>query len=78
MDGVVKKLNRVEGQVRGIRGMCEQKKSCKQILQQIAAAKSALNTVARDLMREEACACIPSQKEQKELDKILKTYFELK
>jgi len=74
----VKKLNRVEGQIGGVRRMCEEGKDCKQILQQIAAAKSALNTVARDLMRAEACACIPSEREKKELDKILKTYFQLK
>lgn len=42
---VINRLNRIEGQVRGIRKMIEDEQSCSQVLMQIAAVKSAVNNV---------------------------------
>ena len=42
-DALVRRLNRIEGQVRGIRRMIEEPRPCIEILQQLAAAEAALN-----------------------------------
>jgi len=43
-------LKRVEGQIRGIQRMIEQRKYCTDILTQIQAAKAALNRVEEEIM----------------------------
>ena len=40
---LIHRLNRVEGQIRGIRGMIEKNAYCVDILNQVSAANSALN-----------------------------------
>ncbi len=42
---VVTRLNRIEGQIKGIRKMVEEEKFCGDILVQVSAAKSALNNL---------------------------------
>lgn len=48
-DQLVKRLRRIEGQVRGIQGMVEDDRWCPDILQQIAAVRAALDKVALGL-----------------------------
>lgn len=55
---VVKRLNRAEGQVRGITKMVEEDKYCIDILTQISAAQSALDKVAVELVRDHAKHCM--------------------
>ncbi len=54
----VKRLRRIEGQVRGIQRMVEEDRYCADILGQIASAQEALRGVQRSLMRNhlEHCA----------------------
>jgi CsoR family transcriptional regulator, copper-sensing transcriptional repressor len=47
---LISRLNRIEGQVRGIRGLIERDTYCDQVITQIAAAQAALNSVARILL----------------------------
>lgn len=42
---VINRLNRIEGQVKGIRKMIEEEQPCAEILMQIAAVKAAVNNV---------------------------------
>lgn len=56
-----KRLNRVEGQVRGIAKMVEDDKYCIDILTQIAAAKAALDKVAVELVKEHARHCLSNE-----------------
>ena len=42
---IINRLNRIEGQVKGIRKMIEEEQSCAEIMMQIAAVKSAVNRV---------------------------------
>ena len=42
---LINRLNRIEGQVKGIRKMIEQDHNCSDILMQVAAVKSAVNKV---------------------------------
>ena len=39
---VLHRFKRIEGQIRGIAGMIEEERDCREILQQLSAAKSAL------------------------------------
>jgi DNA-binding FrmR family transcriptional regulator len=75
MDKVQKSLARIEGQVRGISRMHEEGKKRLDVVQQVAAAREALGRVGRDLLQDEACACIVDAKEQQKFAKILKQLF---
>jgi CsoR family transcriptional regulator, copper-sensing transcriptional repressor len=54
------RLNRVEGQVRGISKMVQEDKYCIDILTQVSAAKAALDKVALELLRDHARHCLSS------------------
>ena len=47
---MVHRLNRIEGQIRGIRGMIEKDVYCDDIITQLSATHSALNSVAKVLL----------------------------
>ena len=53
-----KRLNRIEGQVRGLKGMVEEGRTCMEILQQLASAQEALRGVGKIMVRNylEKCA----------------------
>ena len=52
------RLNRIEGQVRGIRGMVEKDAYCVDILVQVAAANSALNSFSKELLAQHISTCV--------------------
>ncbi|MBD2847851.1 metal-sensitive transcriptional regulator [Paenibacillus sp. IB182496] len=58
------RLNRVEGQVRGIKGMIERDTYCDDVLNQIAAVQSALNSVGRLLLEGHMKSCIVERIEE--------------
>ena len=47
---LVNRLNRIEGQIRGIKGMLEKDAYCPDILVQVAAANAALNALTRSCL----------------------------
>ena len=53
-----RRLNRIEGQVRGIRGMVEKDAYCTDILTQISAVQSALSAVSRELLASHVRTCV--------------------
>ena len=53
------RLNRVEGQLRGIRRMVEEPRLCIEVLQQLAAAEAALNRVSLEVFRFHVDICLP-------------------
>ena len=55
---LVKRLNRIEGQIRGIRGMLERDAYCPDILAQAAAANAALNAFSRELLSNHIRSCV--------------------
>ena len=57
-DALVKRLHRIEGQVRGIERMVEGERYCIDILTQIAAATTALETVAFKILDEHVNHCV--------------------
>ncbi len=56
--GLVARLNRVEGQVRGIKGMVEKDTYCDDILTQIAAVQSALNAIGKLVLENHIKSCL--------------------
>jgi CsoR family transcriptional regulator, copper-sensing transcriptional repressor len=57
-DQLLKRLRRVEGQVRGVERMVEEDRYCIDILTQISAAQAALDKVALGLLDDHARHCV--------------------
>jgi CsoR family transcriptional regulator, copper-sensing transcriptional repressor len=57
-DQLLKRLRRIEGQVRGIEGMVEEDRYCIDVLTQISAVQAALDKVALGLLDEHARHCV--------------------
>jgi CsoR family transcriptional regulator, copper-sensing transcriptional repressor len=55
---LVRRLNRIEGQVRGIRRMIEEPRPCIEVLQQLAAAEAALNRIGLAVFRHHIDHCV--------------------
>lgn len=52
------RLNRIEGQIRGIKGLIERDTYCDDIITQISATQSALNSVAKLLLEGHLKSCV--------------------
>ena len=52
------RLSRIEGQIRGIRGMVDRDAYCPDVLTQVAAASAALNSFARSLLSDHIRTCV--------------------
>ena len=55
---LINRLNRIEGQIRGIRGMVESDAYCPDILTQSAAAGAAINAFNRALLTSHMKSCV--------------------
>lgn len=55
---LINRLNRIEGQVRGIRGMVEKNAYCPDILVQVAAVNAALNAFNKELLASHIRTCV--------------------
>ncbi|MDD2958786.1 MAG: metal-sensing transcriptional repressor [Lachnospiraceae bacterium] len=55
---LIHRLNRIEGQIRGIRGMVEKDAYCPDILIQAAAANAALNSFNKALLANHIRTCV--------------------
>ncbi len=55
---LIHRLNRIEGQIRGIRGMVEKDAYCTDILVQSAAVNAAVNAFNRDLIARHIKGCV--------------------
>ncbi len=59
-DALIKRLARVEGQVRGIGRMIEEERYCIDVLTQVAAVQAALDAVALGLLEHHLHGCVQS------------------
>ena len=57
-DQLLKRLKRIEGQVRGIEGMVDDDRYCIDVLTQISAVQAALDKVALGLLDDHAQHCV--------------------
>lgn len=55
---LITRLNRIEGQIRGIRGMVERSAYCTDILTQVSAANAALNSFTKVLLANHIKTCV--------------------
>lgn len=52
------RLSRIEGQIRGLRGMLEKDAYCPDILRQVSAASAALDAFSRELLSSHIRSCV--------------------
>ena len=57
-DALLKRLRRIEGQVRGVQGMVEEDRYCIDVVTQITAIEAALDKVALELLTDHAKHCV--------------------
>lgn len=55
---LVTRLNRIEGQVRGIKNMIEEERYCVDILNQVSAVQAALNSFNKELLANHIRSCV--------------------
>lgn len=58
MKALLNRLSRIEGQIRGIRGMVEKNAYCTDILTQSSAVSAALNAFNRELLSNHIHTCV--------------------
>ena len=68
-DSIKKRLNRAEGQVRGVSRMVDEDKYCIDIVTQITATQAALDKVAMELLRDHTKNCLANAKTKTEQTK---------
>ena len=78
--GLINRLNRIEGQIRGIRGMVEKSAYCPEILSQVSAATAALNAFSKELLSQHIRSCVAQEirdGKDETIDELLKTLQKL-
>jgi DNA-binding FrmR family transcriptional regulator len=68
-DQLLKRLRRIEGQVRGIEGMVEQDRYCIDVITQISAVQAALDKVALGLLDDHARHCVMPAEGEEQADR---------
>lgn len=74
------RLNRIEGQIRGIKGMVDKDVYCDDIITQLSATQSALNSVAKVLLQGHLKGCVVdrlAEGDNEVLDELLVTFQKL-
>lgn len=77
---LIHRLNRIEGQIRGIRGMVEKSAYCTDILTQSSAAIAALNAFNRELLSSHIRTCVAEgirSGDDEKIDELLNTLQKL-
>lgn len=77
---LITRLNRIEGQIRGIKGLIERDTYCDDVITQISATQSALNGVAKLLLEGHLRTCVVEKiqaGDQKIVDEVLVTIEKL-
>ena len=55
---LITRLNRIEGQIRGIKNMVEEERYCVEILNQVSAVQAALNSFNKELLANHIHSCV--------------------
>jgi len=77
---LIARMNRIEGQIRGIKGMIERQVYCDDVLNQISSAQSALDGVSKLLLEKHMKSCVRERLEAGDtevVDEVLKTIFRM-
>ena len=65
---LLNRCNRVEGQIRGIRGMVEKDAYCDDILNQLGAVRSALDSISRLILERHMKSCLIERIQEGDLE----------
>lgn len=76
-EDMLKRLRRIEGQVKGIQKMIENDQNCDDVLTQVAAVRAAIHKVGSLILEKHSMTCIQnavsSKDKEKALDELAKT-----
>lgn len=75
---LLNRLSRVEGQVRGIRKMLEEDSYCIDIVTQVSAVTSALNSFTKEILTQHFETCVKTDLEQGSDEKLLEALDAIK
>ncbi|HYE81718.1 MAG TPA: metal-sensitive transcriptional regulator [Clostridia bacterium] len=65
---MINRLNRIEGQVRGIKGMIEKDVYCDDVLNQITSVHSAMNSLSRLILNNHMKSCLVTRIQAGEME----------
>jgi CsoR family transcriptional regulator, copper-sensing transcriptional repressor len=68
-DQLLKRLRRIEGQVRGVQGMVEDDRYCIDVLTQISAVQAALDKVSLGLLDDQTRHCVMGAEGEQRVDR---------
>jgi DNA-binding FrmR family transcriptional regulator len=74
---LIRRLRRIEGQVRGIERMIERHEYCIDILQQTAALRAAVDSVALLILEDHVQGCVRTAAEQGDADKYIEEVLDV-
>jgi len=72
-DSVQQRLRKIEGQIRGIERMLEKNRSCDDVLMQLMAVRSALDSVASHIVVHHCQECVKTMPSDEATDSVGKT-----
>jgi DNA-binding FrmR family transcriptional regulator len=65
---LILRLRRIEGQVRGVQGMLEEERDCREIMQQLGAIHSAVQSTSRVFLQDYATTCLAEMEDSDTLN----------
>ncbi|MGI6208353.1 MAG: metal-sensitive transcriptional regulator [Anaerolineae bacterium] len=71
MDDVLVRLRRLEGQIRGLQRLVQEKRDCAEVITQYLAARAALEEVGARLVDAEIGRCLPG--DEPEIERVRET-----
>jgi DNA-binding FrmR family transcriptional regulator len=74
---LIRRLRRIEGQVRGIERMIERREYCVDILQQTSALRAAVDSVALLILEDHVQGCVRTAAEQGEADRYIEEVLDV-
>ncbi len=57
-ENLIRRLSRIEGQLRGVQTMLNEERDCQEIMQQLTAIHSAVQSTSRIFLQDYATACL--------------------
>nr|MBN1228540.1 metal-sensitive transcriptional regulator [Anaerolineae bacterium] len=70
-ESIANRMKRIEGQVRGIQRMLDEHRDCRDIIQQLAAIRSAVQQAGLAVMREYAGQCLGNPETEIDHDEVV-------
>lgn len=70
-DELLKRLRRIEGQVKGIQKMIQEDKHCVDVLTQVAAVRAAVNKVGSLMLEKHSVNCLENAVSEEDRDRAL-------